>query len=238
MKSAPDNLPPDAALPPLPFALHTRQRASSEDAQTIAAASAVSKATTPLPNELPSRPALAATSSWRLLAVDLAAGAWLLGTLIGAGRVVRRLSRLAALPPHVGNTCARSARAGCAGSGGGIRKGAAAADSRFPAGAGAALARSAASAHRAAELLGRAVRCRTTTGDPDPRDGPHCSSSSLDRLGAMAGRRFVLVEPALARGQSRHFAASRRNLRRPRAAIALRRPRVRPCSGRSGRALN
>lgn len=87
LKTAPDNLPPDAALPVLPFVLNTRQKAAREDAPALPPALAAPQPSTSLPKESPARPATA--TSWRLLAIALAAAAWLLGTLIGAGFVVR-----------------------------------------------------------------------------------------------------------------------------------------------------
>ena len=85
-KARPDALPSDAALPALPFVLHTRQGASRDDTRT-ASVPRVPQAIAPQPNELPANPPAAV--SWRHVAIALAAWGWLIGTLIGAGRVAR-----------------------------------------------------------------------------------------------------------------------------------------------------
>ncbi len=87
VKARPDALPADAELPALPFALHPRKGASEEDTRAAVTAPAGPQAIAPPPKELPASPPAAV--SWRRLAITLAACVWLLGTLIGAGRVAR-----------------------------------------------------------------------------------------------------------------------------------------------------
>ncbi len=87
VRTTPDTSLPDSALPAFPFALKLRKSASQEDTRAITSAPAAPQASAPQSKESPANPPAAV--SWRHIAIALAAWVWLLGTLIGAGRVAR-----------------------------------------------------------------------------------------------------------------------------------------------------